>query len=464
MKKRLFLLATMALFTFPAFANEAADDLFDMARNFYDSGDYYSSYEYATQLLKINPSHFGANYLIIKMTPPEKFLEETNLTSKIIIRPTNVKTGNKASDDYNIKGENCYKQKNYKKAKEYFDIAIRNNPENRYAYNNLGLVYWNIKEYKLSERAFKKANRINEKFTAPLDNLAQMLISVGEFEKAQKYLKDAILKNKNDYCAYYLLGLINKSESNYKDSIRYFNTASQMNPDFYLSYLQLADVYYYTKDYAWSNSALDKYLEKFPNDDYAYFMKHRNYLMLKDYNIAKNYILEAIKLNNCIDYRIALAGVENLLDNSKAAIDALKVIPNPTGEVLNEMGKYYLKLKDNKNALNCFQNAAISKGSRPIYFYNVALVYKNIGDMDNYKKMISALESMEPMIPQDFIDLSGVYLDYAGKNKAIEILNKGIKLYPKDKSIYEAKQRIYSITSDKIGEERTKNEINRIFK
>lgn len=464
MKKSLFLLVLMSLLAAPVFSNEAADDLFDMARNFYDSGDYYSSYEYASQLLKINPSHFGASYLILKMTPPEKFLEETSLTSKIIIRPVNVKTGNKASDEYNAKGQNCYKQKDYKKAKEYFTLAIRNNPDNRYAYNNLGLTYWTLQEQKQAEDAFKKANKINEKFTAPLDNLAQMLASVGENEKACKYLTAATLKNKNDYCAYYLLGVINKNESNYKEAIRYLNTASQMNPEFYLTYLQLADVYYCSKDYAWSNSALDKYLEHSPKDDYAYFMKHRNYLMLKDYNIAKNYIIKAIQINNCIDYRIALAGVESLLDNPKAAIDALKIIPNPTGEIMNEMGKYYLKLKDNKNALSCFQQAALSRDSRPIYFYNVALVYKNTGDMENYQKMISALESMRPMIPQDYIDLSGVYLDYAGKNKALAILDKGIKDFPKNKAIYDAKQRIYSLTSDKTGEEKTKSEIDRIFK
>ena len=84
------------------------NDVYDMAKNFYDSGEYEKAYEYANQVLKFNPKHSGANYLIIKMTPPETFLAETSLSSRIIVRPINVSSGNKTSDEYNKKGQFCY--------------------------------------------------------------------------------------------------------------------------------------------------------------------------------------------------------------------------------------------------------------------------------------------------------------------------------------------------------------------
>lgn len=464
MKKQiLFLLLALLLYS-PAVADEAIDDCYDMAKNFYATGDYTSAREYIKQIMNKCPAHYGANCLLVKMTPPNGFLEETTLDSKIIIRPSNTSTGSKASDKFYAKGQEFYKKGDYEKAKEAFISAIRCDSKNRYAHNNLGLTYLKLSDNKRAESAFKKSNQIAPTFTAPLDNLAQMCISSNDYKKASKYINLAIQRNKSDYCAYYLSGIISKKEGKYQEALKSLNTATQIAPEFALSYMQLADIYYQTKDYAWANSSIQRYIELSPKDDYAYYMLHKNYIMLKEYNLAKTYIIRAIMMNNCIDYRVSLAAVENILDNPRGAIEALKSIPNPSGEVLNEIGQCYLTLKDNENALKAFQEASVKPYARPIYFYNIALVYKNIGDVANYKKLINALESMQPMTAQDYIDLSGIYLDYAGKNKAIGILNKGIKLAPKNKKLYEAKLRIYHVTSDKEGEARVKQEMNKVFK
>ena len=87
-----------------------------------------------------------------------------------------------------------------------------------------------------------------------------------------------------------------------------------------------------------------------------------------------------------------------------------------------------------------------------------------MGDMENYDKLIKALDSMNPMITQDYVDLSGIYLDYAGKNKAIAILDKGLKLSPKNKQLLEAKIRIYNVTSDTDNENKVRQELNKVCK
>lgn len=464
MKKCIILLSLFGLLSFPTYASEMVDDFYDMAKNFFDSGEYVQAYEYAKQVLNINPKHMGANYLIIKLTSPDSFLKETSLSSHIIIRPTNAITNNNASDKANFEGQTFYKQKKYESARDCFLKALKCNHNNKYAYNNLGLCYWKLQDYKKAENAFKKANNIDEYFTAPLVNLAQMLLLHDDYKNAEKYLTLAIEKNKKDYSAFYLLGILNKLQGNYSNAIKYLNSASLLKPNFALTYLQMGDTYYLTKDFSWSNSTIERYIRLCPNDDYAYFMLHRNYLMLKKYELSKQYLIKAIMKNNCIDYRIAIAGLEGIMDNPKGAIDSLRVIPNPTAEILNEIGQYYLKLQDNDNALKYFKEACTKPYARPIYFYNVARVYKNTGDQENYQKMIIALESMSPQLCQDYIDLSEIYLDYASKNKAIEILNKGLKAFPKNKSIYNAKLKIYQLTSDKTGEEKIKKDIDRIFK
>ena len=464
MKKSILLILLMTLLSAPIYADEATDDCLDMAKNFYAAGDFGQAKEYLKLILAKNPTHYGANCLLIKMLPPDGFLNETTLDSKIIIRPACTNSGVKTSDKYNEQGRDYYKKSDYEKAKEAFLSAVKCNSKNRFAYNNLGLTYLKLNNKSKAESAFKKANQLHPTFTAPLDNYAQVLISDNDYLKAHKYLNQAIEKNKKDYCAYYLLGVLNKKEGKYQDALKALNSASQIAPDFALTYLQQADIYYSTKDYAWSNSALDRYIELSPKDDYSYYMKYKNYIRLKDYNMAQTYIIKAIMMNNCIDYRIALASVETLLNNPKGAVDALKTIPNPSGEVLNEIGQNYLTLKDNEKALKAFQDASIKPYARPIYFYNIALVYKNMGDMENYDKLIKALDSMNPMTTQDYVDLSGIYLDYAGKNKAIAILDKGLKLSPKNKQLLEAKIRIYNVTSDTDNENKVRQELNKVCK
>ena len=464
MKKSILLILLMTLLSAPIYADEATDDCLDMAKNFYAAGDFGQAKEYLKLILAKNPTHYGANCLLIKMLPPDGFLNETTLDSKIIIRPACTNSGVKTSDKYNEQGRDYYKKSDYEKAKEAFLSAVKCNSKNRFAYNNLGLTYLKLNNKSKAESAFKKANQLHSTFTAPLDNYAQVLISDNDYVKAHKYLNQAIEKNKKDYCAYYLLGVLNKKEGKYQDALKALNSASQIAPDFALTYLQQADIYYSTKDYAWANSALDRYIELSPKDDYSYYMKYKNYIRLKDYNMAQTYIIKAIMMNNCIDYRIALASVETLLNNPKGAVDALKTIPNPSGEVLNEIGQNYLTLKDNEKALKAFQDASIKPYARPIYFYNIALVYKNMGDMENYDKLIKALDSMNPMTTQDYVDLSGIYLDYAGKNKAIAILDKGLKLSPKNKQLLEAKIRIYNVTSDTDNENKVRQELNKVCK
>ena len=464
MKKSILLILLMTLLSAPIYADEATDDCLDMAKNFYAAGDFGQAKEYLKLILAKNPTHYGANCLLIKMLPPDGFLNETTLDSKIIIRPACTNSGVKTSDKYNEQGRDYYKKSDYEKAKEAFLSAVKCNSKNRFAYNNLGLTYLKLNNKSKAESAFKKANQLHPIFTAPLDNYAQVLISDNDYVKAHKYLNQAIEKNKKDYCAYYLLGVLNKKEGKYQDALKALNFASQIAPDFALTYLQQADIYYSTKDYAWANSALDRYIELSPKDDYSYYMKYKNYIRLKDYNMAQTYIIKAIMMNNCIDYRIALASVETLLNNPKGAVDALKTIPNPSGEVLNEIGQNYLTLKDNEKALKAFQDASIKPYARPIYFYNIALVYKNMGDMENYDKLIKALDSMNPMTTQDYVDLSGIYLDYAGKNKAIAILDKGLKLSPKNKQLLEAKIRIYNVTSDTDNENKVRQELKKVCK
>lgn len=463
MKKHIVLLSLVAFMSFPAFATDVVEDYFDMAKNFYRSGDYSESLEYANQILKNSPTHFGANYLNVILTQPVGNIDDLNLNKTINIRPTGMKTGVKQSDEYNFKGEELYSKKDYLNAKTAFQTSIKYNIRNVYAYNNLGLTYWKLGKYSQAKKMFEKAYRINNAFVTPLNNLAQMLIENKEYKSAYQTLNKVIQNNKNDYCAYYLLGLLNKEQGKYQQAIKCFNQVTLISPKFSLPYIQLADVYYLTKDYSWSNSTLDRYIEFNPKDDYAYFMLYRNYLAMKDYHVAKNYIVKAASINNCLDYRLSLAEIETYLDNICGAVAVLKSINNPNSEVLNELGNYYFQLKDYESALAAYNNAYKGEQSRPMYLYNTAKVYQKINDVTNYKKVLKDVESIIPNTDKDYIDLAYINSDLNNKKCAIDIINSAIKKYPLNIELYRVKLSIYSKFSDNEGVLKTKHEIDRIL-
>ena len=463
MKKHIVLLSLMAFLSLPTFAMDVVEDYFDMAKNFYNNGEFVNALEYVKQVLAISPSHFGANYLNVILTEPQGTISDLLLNKTINVRPTGEKTGVIQSDEYNFKGEEFYLNKDYQNAKIAFQTSIKYNLRNIYAYNNLGLCYWKLGKYRNAEKVFTKAYRINNHFSAPMLNLSQMLIDNNEYKSAYQILTKVIQNNKNDYCAYYLLGVVNKEQGKYQQAIKCFNQVTLIVPNFSLSYIQLADIYYLTKDYAWSNSTLEKYIEFNNKDDYAYFMLYRNYLAMKDYHVAKNYILKAAIINNCIDYRLCLSEIEKYLDNIYGAIAVLKSIKNPNSEVLNELGNCYVLLKDYDNALLVYKEAYKLSQTRPLYLYNVAKVYKNINDVTNYKKTLKEIELIEPKTSKDYFDLAYIYLDIDNKKESINIINLGIKKYPQNLELYKAKLDIYVRTSDKEGVIRTKREIDRIL-
>ena len=56
MKKYLILLSLIIFFAIPAFADDMVDDCYDMAKNYYTSGQFDKALEYVDMILNVNPA------------------------------------------------------------------------------------------------------------------------------------------------------------------------------------------------------------------------------------------------------------------------------------------------------------------------------------------------------------------------------------------------------------------------
>ena len=99
----------------------------------------------------------------------------------------------KEASDVSAQAKAAFDQGSFDKAIELYEKAIKLDPNNAEAYNNLGLSY-RAMNAKPSEFAwyFKTAIEINPQYAEAYDNLGKAYYGMGDFEKAEEYCQKAL--------------------------------------------------------------------------------------------------------------------------------------------------------------------------------------------------------------------------------------------------------------------------------
>jgi tetratricopeptide (TPR) repeat protein len=72
---------------------------------------------------------------------------------------------------YNSLGLAYIKKESYAKAKLYLEIALKIDPNDKYAHNNIGYVYVRLNDYENAKKHFTEALKIDKTYTNAQDNL-----------------------------------------------------------------------------------------------------------------------------------------------------------------------------------------------------------------------------------------------------------------------------------------------------
>lgn len=97
-------------------------------------------------------------------------------------------------------------KKDYAKAEEITNLALKDNPQFASAYDNLGQIYYNINDFETAEKYFKQALEIKENTVESLYYLALIEKNKGNNDKALSLLKKA------DKCYISALNTITKED------------------------------------------------------------------------------------------------------------------------------------------------------------------------------------------------------------------------------------------------------------
>ena len=273
-----------------------------------------------------------------------------------------------------------YEIKNDEKLESILLSAYKINPNNQNVLLELGNFYLKKGDYFNSKKYFEILVNVNDELAEGYFGYIYSLIEIGKTDNAIDLVRKFISLNPTSSEGDYLLGRICQKRANYKEALEYFNSAlyKAKNPYYYL-------------DRAKINYELKNYEES-----------------LEDLKNVQNY------------------------SNSDFIND----------EVENYLIKNYLKLGDVINAQTYINKKLALDKNRILYKYNLYNLYKIQGNEKLSSIQLEELERIKPVNINDFIDLSEFYYEKSEVEKAIKILNKGIKKFPDELCLYTQKAKI----------------------
>lgn len=293
-------------------------------------------------------------------------------------------------------------QKKYNEAEALFKKALELNPDASTVYNNFALIYMAQKKYDIATTMLNKSIELNGNSSAPYNNLAQIYMKQNKFSMAEELLKKAISVNPKSSSSYNNIGNIYMRQGKYEEALKVFRKAYELsNLSYY--YTQIANIYSILGKYQESIKELEKVIDK-KHEASLYVSLSDAYLGLKQYDKAQEVLKKGI----------TLFPKESYLHSS---LGDLYIIQNKEQDAENEF-KEALKLNPEETSVYYSYSDLLKKLKR----YDEAFYY--------YKKLLE----IEPDNDYSLYKLAEYYHDTSNNQEALSTVDKSIAINPRNYS------------------------------
>lgn len=148
-----------------------------------------------------------------------------------------------AVDEF-AKGNNFSLRKDYGKALSAYDAAIRLDPQLAEAYNNRGIVKFELGQFSSAIEDYTRAIQLKANYFEALNNRGNAYIMTEQFQNAERDLRMALKLNDKSADVHNNLGSVYYSEKNFEAAIKEYTQAIQLNPNFADAYYNRAVTHY----------------------------------------------------------------------------------------------------------------------------------------------------------------------------------------------------------------------------
>lgn len=201
-------------------------------------------------------------------------------------------------------------QKDFSKAKFFFEQVVLHDPFSINGLNNLGNVLFELNLFDQAKKIFIKAISLDQNMPFSHNNLSKVLIEQNLLDEAEISINKALLLKPDYFEAYNNLGLVYFEKNKFKESIDQCLKSIQINPEFAYSHCNLGDCYRELRMFDLAIKSHKKSIELDKLFVGGYNSLGLDYLAQFQYDKAIEQFTKAININK--DYYRAYSNLANV--------------------------------------------------------------------------------------------------------------------------------------------------------
>ncbi len=356
-----------------------------------------------------------------KATPLSKFAHEDFFSS---------------SEGLYLRGMAYLITENYNNAAQNFEESVRLNPNNPYAYSQLGAIYNKQLKYEMAIPAFRKALSLNPNDFQASFGMGMAHLRLKQPKQAVSALIRCTATNPKFPDAFYNLGLAYQSLEQWENAAKAYQQFIQINPGpAWTGYNQLGSVYMKMQRYDQAITAFQEVIKSNPSDLKATYSLAYSYDMSGQYNQAVPLYRKLIELNPK-DAKAYYGLLFRLYDKAGQYPEAIAVCqeiisqsPDNHNDYYN-LGIIYSKANDHAQALEAFQKVLSLKPDFDPALYNIGLVYFNQKKFADAIQAFRKFAELKPDNPDAHYNIGVGYLQLKKYEQAIKPLQRALELKP----------------------------------
>ena len=277
------------------------------------------------------------------------------------------------------------------KAKNYFETVIKFKSDDATSWFYLANAYDRLGDFISAKNAYIKVIALRSEYIEAYKNICVVLIKLNELEEAIKYALIANSLAPEDYIFDFIIGTAYMKIKAFEKSIEPFKRALEKAPNNIGNYNSLGTAYMATGN---SESAIKCYkcaLELKPDNPMTYYNIGSAYQIQQNHEEACIYLEKACELDDDDEsFKITLA-----------------------------MSK--MKIGDFEAASKIYKTLLLQHPEKENYKYNLASCYEAMGDLQTAIKMLESIVYLNQKFILPAQKLAGLYIKTNQLNKAKEI-------------------------------------------
>ncbi len=246
--------------------------------------------------------------------------------------------------------------------------AVKADPKYAIAYNNIGRCLYLQEKFIAAQKSYAKAIELNPNFSDAYYNQGVLLLKLGDLAQAQSSLEKSLSFNPKNAAVYGQMAQIFLQKADYPQAINYLQKRLLLQPNHLDSWHYLGMAYLTLNQLEDAVHSFEKVLQFTHQHPECYEHLAIAYLKLDDKEKALTYFLRQLEVQQTANaaYNIGVLLIEK--GRHKDAIEYLKhaIILDPLHLPAHlNLGVEYLKLQNQSEALNHYQQAAAIKPDDP---------------------------------------------------------------------------------------------------